>query len=100
MTPEVAVDLFREGLWMTAMIVGVLVVTGGQWGGEALPYVLLLNPADVFRILNIFTLDDVRTLYGLSTVFPAALAQPWLLGLVMAAWIAAPLAIAAWRFRR
>ncbi len=26
MTPEVAVDLFREGLWMTAMIVGVLVV--------------------------------------------------------------------------
>ncbi|MCF7202762.1 flagellar biosynthesis protein FliQ [Pseudomonas oligotrophica] len=26
MTPEVAVDLFREGLWMTAVIVGVLVV--------------------------------------------------------------------------
>ncbi|WP_394374672.1 flagellar biosynthesis protein FliQ [Stutzerimonas frequens] len=26
MTPEVAVDLFREGLWMTAIIVGVLVV--------------------------------------------------------------------------
>ncbi|WP_120995449.1 flagellar biosynthesis protein FliQ [Stutzerimonas urumqiensis] len=26
MTPEVAVDLFREGLWMTAMIVAVLVV--------------------------------------------------------------------------
>jgi Cu-processing system permease protein len=82
------------------LVLGVLVVTGGQWGGEALPYVLLFNPADVFRILNIFTLDDVRTLYGLSTVFPAALAQPWLLGLVMAAWIAAPLAIAAWRFRR
>ena len=26
MTPEVAVDLFREALWMTALIVGVLVV--------------------------------------------------------------------------
>lgn len=26
MTPEVAVDLFREGLWMTAMMVGVLVM--------------------------------------------------------------------------
>ena len=26
MTPEVAVDLFRGGLWMTAMIVGVLVM--------------------------------------------------------------------------
>ncbi len=82
------------------LVLGVLVVTAGQWGGEALPYTLLLNPADVFRILNIFSMDDVRTLYGLSTVFPPALAQPWLLGLVMAAWIAGPLAIAAWRFRR
>jgi len=27
MTPEVAVDLFRGGLWLTATIVGVLVVT-------------------------------------------------------------------------
>lgn len=26
MTPEVAVDLFREALWMTASIVGILVV--------------------------------------------------------------------------
>lgn len=26
MTPEVAVDLFREALWMTATIVGILVV--------------------------------------------------------------------------
>ena len=82
------------------LVLGLLVATGGQFAGDAFAWLLLLNPADVFRILNIFTLDDVRTLYGLSTVFPAALAQPWLLGLVMAAWIAAPLAIAAWRFRR
>ncbi|QLF94460.1 flagellar biosynthesis protein FliQ [Pseudomonas sp. ABC1] len=26
MTPEVAVDLFRGGLWMTAMMVGILVM--------------------------------------------------------------------------
>ncbi len=26
MTPEVALDLFREALWLTAMIVGALVV--------------------------------------------------------------------------
>jgi len=81
------------------LLLGVLVVTAGQWGGETLPYLLLLNPADVFRILNIFSLEDVRTLYGLATVFPPALAQPWLLGLVMAGWIVVPLVIAAWRFR-
>ncbi|MBD5804491.1 ABC-2 family transporter protein [Azoarcus sp. Aa7] len=82
------------------LLLGGLVVTGGKYGGEIFPYLLLLNPADVFRILNIFGLDDVRTLYGLATVFPRALAEPWLLGLVMAAWIAAPLGVAAWRFRR
>lgn len=32
--------------------------------------------------------------------FPPALANSWLLGLVMVAWIAAPLGIATWRFRK
>ena len=63
------------------------------------PYLLLLNPADVFRVLNIFTMADVAVLYGLATVVPPALADPRLLGAVMAAWIVAPLGIAAWRFK-
>lgn len=82
------------------LLLGALVVTGGSYGGEIFPYLLLANPADVFRILNIFALDDVRTLYGLSTVFPRALAEPWLLSLMMVAWIVAPLGIATWRFRK
>ena len=82
------------------LLLGALVATGGQWGGEIFPYLLLANPADVFRILNIFSLNEVRTLYGLTTVFPPALASPWLLSLVMLAWIAAPLGIATWRFRK
>jgi Cu-processing system permease protein len=82
------------------LLLGALVVSGGHYGGEIFPYLLLANPADVFRVLNIFSLEDVRTLYGLATVFPRALADPWLLGLVMLAWIAAPLAIATWRFRQ
>ena len=82
------------------LLLGALVVTGGQWGGEVFPYLLLANPADVFRVLNIFSLADVRSMYGLATVFPPALANPWLLGLVMLLWIAAPLGIASWRFRK
>lgn len=82
------------------VLLGVLVVSGGQWGGDALPYALMFNPADVFRILNIFSLEDVRSLYGLATVFPAELAHPARLGLVMLGWILAPLGLAAWRFRR
>ena len=82
------------------LLLGGLVVTGGKIGVDAFPYLLLLNPADVFRILNIFGLEDVRTLYGLTTVFPAQLANPVLLGIVMLAWIVAPLALASWRFRK
>lgn len=82
------------------LLLGGLVVTGGQFGADAFPYLLLLNPADVYRILNIFSLEDVRTLYGLTTVFPAQLAHPALLGGVMLAWIIAPLALASWRFRK
>lgn len=94
------------GLWFFFVLVfdllllGGLVVTGGAFGADIFPYLLLLNPADIFRILNIFGLDDVRTVYGLTTVFPERLANPVLLGAVMLAWIVAPLTIATWRFRK
>lgn len=81
------------------LLLGGLVATGGSYGGDAFAYLLLLNPADVFRILNVFSLEDVRTLYGLASIVPPALARPWLMGSVMLAWIVVPLALARWRFR-
>lgn len=80
------------------LLLGALVGTGGSYGGDIFAYLLLLNPTDVFRILNVFSMDDVRTLYGLSSIVPAALAKPWLMGSVMFAWIVVPLALARWRF--
>lgn len=93
------------GLWFLFVLVfdllllGVLVASGGSFGGELFAWLLLLNPADVFRILNVFSLGEVRELYGLDTLLPASLAAPWLLVPVMLLWIVVPLAIAAWRFR-
>ncbi len=81
------------------LLLGLLVLTGGRYGGEAFPYLLLLNPADVFRILNVFSLDDIRAMYGLASIVPPALANPWWMGSAMLAWIVAPLALATWRFR-
>ncbi|MDC8786443.1 ABC transporter permease [Roseateles koreensis] len=84
------------------LLLGLLVAgaDGSSWlSGDALAYLMLLNPADVFRILNIFSLEDMRTLYGLGTLVPPAMAKPWLMGLVMGAWIVVPLALARWRFR-
>jgi Cu-processing system permease protein len=93
------------GLWFffvlayDLLLLGLLVASEGSFAPDLVPLLLLLNPADVFRILNIFNLEEVRTLYGLATVFPEGLANPWLLGGVMLAWILAPLGIAAWRFK-
>jgi Cu-processing system permease protein len=81
------------------ILLGLLIGLGGESGTEWFPYLLLLNPADVFRILNVFSLEEVRNLYGLTSIVPVALAKPWLMALVMLAWIAAPLSIATWRFR-
>jgi Cu-processing system permease protein len=84
------------------LLLGLLVASGGQMGetgSDAFPYLLLLNPADVFRILNVFSLEEVKNLYGLAGIVPAPLAKPWLMALVMLGWIAAPLGVATWRFR-
>jgi Cu-processing system permease protein len=71
------------------LLLGLLVASGGRVGGDAFAYLLLLNPADVFRILNVFSLDDLRTLYGLASIVPPPLASPWLMGSAMLGWIAA-----------
>ncbi|WP_180862860.1 ABC transporter permease [Cupriavidus pauculus] len=81
------------------LLLGTLVATGGQFGDAAMAAVLLLNPADLFRILNVFSLDAVRDMYGLASVVPPILANPWALGSAMLAWIGAPLLLAIWRFR-
>ena len=81
------------------LLLGLLVASGGELGGDAFAYLLLLNPADIFRILNVFSLDDVRRLHGLASIVPPALGQAWLMGGAMLAWIVGPLALASWRFR-
>jgi Cu-processing system permease protein len=93
------------GMWFLYVLVydlillGLLVLTEGQAADQVFPLLLMLNPADVFRVLNIFSMEEVRSLYGLATVFPPALANPWLLGGVMVFWMAAPLAVAYARFK-
>ncbi len=57
----------------------------GKWKSrskrpDSFPLLLYLNPANIFRILNVFGFEDVRKLYGLATVLTANLANPWLLG--------------------
>ena len=81
------------------LLLGLLVASAGEVNSQFAAYALLFNPADVFRILNIFSMAEVQSLYGLATVFPESLANPLLLGGGMVAWIVGPLALAIWRFK-
>ena len=80
-------------------LLGVLVGTAGRYGGEMFPYFLLLNPTDVFHILNVFSAEGVRSAYGLVSVVPPVLLRLDVLTGVMLAWIGLPLLIAKWRFK-
>jgi Cu-processing system permease protein len=97
---KVAASAIAIVLWFAFVLVydlvllGALVATEGRYLGEIFPVLLMLNPADVFRILNVYGMEELRTLYGLATVMPEALASPWLLGAAMLAWIVVPLALA------
>ena len=81
------------------VMLGLLVSTGGKVGGDSFAWLLMLNPTDVFRVLNVFSMEDVRTLYGLASVMPESLGNPLSMGSVMVVWIVAPLLIANWRFK-
>ncbi len=81
------------------VLLGVLVATSGHYGGDIFPYLLMLNPTDVFRIINVFSTESLRNAYGLVSVVPPLLSNVGVLAGVMLAWIVVPSMIANWRFK-
>ncbi len=81
------------------LLLGVMVASGGRYGGDVVAYALLFNPADVFRIFNVFSMEEIRSWYGLTTLAPAAMGKPALMAGALGVWILAPLAIANWKFK-
>ena len=70
----------------------------GSLGSTTLAALMMFNPADVFRLMNIFSSEQVRSMYDLATVMPERLTDPGMLLAIMAAWIVVPFFIAHWRF--
>jgi Cu-processing system permease protein len=93
------------GLWFffvlifDLLLMGGLVLSQGRLGSGLFGILLMLNPADVFRLLNMFSSEQVQNMYGLATVMPETLTDPRMLAGVMVVWIVTPFAIAHWRFK-
>lgn len=81
-------------------MLGILVISSGQDGGDALAYLLLLNPTDIFRLINLAGFESTRAYVGLLAVADGQLLSPLSLTLMLMAWVALPFALAVWLFSR
>ena len=95
------------GIWLVAVVLfdlalmGALVATGGEGLSAGLVTgIMMLNPADVYRLLNLTAFKDVSVAAGMAGVVPAGTAGPPLLVAVLLLWTALPVAAAWLGFRR
>ncbi|WP_163577161.1 ABC transporter permease [Halomonas faecis] len=82
------------------LLLGLLVGTGGEVSQGLFHVLLLLNPADIFRIVNLTFFEAARTQAGLASIGADAAFHPALLLGALLAWVVVPLGLALWIFRR
>jgi Cu-processing system permease protein len=81
-------------------LLGLLVATEGGVGAEYFPYLLLLNPTDVFRLANLAGFEAAQAYSGLVSAASAQLFHPLLLLGVLLLWVVVPFSLAAWLFNQ
>lgn len=74
-------------------------LVGAQHGGDWLPYLLLLNPTDCFRLINLAGIEAAQAFSGLTVLARDNAFQPGWLMLILVGWIIVPLVLALLRFR-
>lgn len=95
----VFVWLFYAILYDLALV-GLLVVTKGELSPGVFSALLLLNPVDVYRIMNFSAINEYSVLLGMAAVeFPKFMNTP-VLWLVCLIWIITPMALSYTLFKR
>jgi Cu-processing system permease protein len=94
------------GVWLFFVIVfdlalmGSLVASQGRFGTTLFSGLLLLNPADVYRLFNLTAFENTRAFSGMAGLSAAVRFAPPALLAALAAWCIVPLAIAIGIFQR
>ncbi|MBF0283268.1 MAG: ABC transporter permease [Magnetococcales bacterium] len=94
------------GVWLLFVVLydmgllGLLAATKGQIHEKIFPWLLLANPADVYRLFNLTTFDNVRAFSGLAGLSGQISFSPALLLGVLTAWMVVPLILAVAVFKR
>ena len=91
----VFVLLFDMGL------LGILVADkGATLKADTVNLLMMLNPADIYRLLNLTTSPDIAALSGMASLGGKGILTAGVLISALTAWIAVPLGLAALIFRR
>jgi Cu-processing system permease protein len=81
-------------------LVGLLITTKGEIGTGVVTVLLMLNPVDVYRILNFVSIGEFTVFLGLAAVeFPSYIRPP-LLWAVSLMWVVVPLYLSYYFFNR
>lgn len=81
-------------------LVGLLIITKGGIGNHLFSILLMLNPVDIFRILNFVSIGEFSVVMGLTSVeFPTYMGAPLLWGMGLL-WFIVPLLIGHYAFKR
>ena len=94
------------GIWLGFVVIydlalmGVLIASKGWVDDRVFPWLLLANPADIYRLLNLTAFEQVRKFSGMAGLSEQAHFAPAVLVAALLIWVAAPLALANWRFGR
>ena len=95
------------GIWLLLVLIydmallGLLVIDQGRFiSAGILNALLLLNPTDVYRMFNLAGSANVSVFSGMAGLADTMTLNPEILLMVLAAWAALPLALAAFVFSR
>ncbi len=82
------------------LLLGLLVATGGAVGDELFGWLLLLNPTDIFRLINLGSFEATQVQSGLASIADRRMIQPAVLWSSLLGWIVVPCLLAVWRFNK
>jgi Cu-processing system permease protein len=94
------------GIWFGMVVIydlllmGLLIGTKGWIDATVFPYLLLANPADIYRLLNLTAFDNIRSFSGMAGLSEQAQFSPLTLVTALVVWIGVPLTLAGLRFGR
>ena len=96
----IGIWLFLVLLFDMGLLAALVADDGGMFSKHVFPWLLIANPADAYRLLNLSGMPSIEQLSGMAGLAKTAKPASSILLASIVAWILLPLALTAARFQR